>query len=414
MRTRHSRGRTSSVPGESLQDLYRALDAGPPPATGRRKLLSSRWRRVLPVALVVAAFVAGIALDATVLRLGEHGHPTGVVIGQKVIREAPPRTVPRPQPPGTAPPLAWGTPVAVDPGASLRSVSCANSAFCAAVDDSGGTVLFVAGRWTARQRIDGTNQLNAVSCTSQSWCMAVDQVGNAMTYDGVRWSTPQRIDSAGFPELTAVSCAGPSFCAAVDGRGNGLIYDGSRWSTPEPVDPPGWSPISRDVPSVSCPSVGSCVGVDPEGNAFFYQGGTWQLAAAIDPSLGAPAIKTINSVACATATFCVATSNMGSIDAYDGTQWSLPVAVDSGNYLSSISCPAVSFCAAIDSLLPAGFDSGGGSGQVVTYNGITWSAPRQVDDAALVSSISCPSPQFCAAVDGTGRAVIGRSGISGG
>ena len=404
------------MPSHSLHDLYAALGAGPE-AIRRRRLSRLRRRPVLVALLAIATFIAGVGLDATVFHLGDHGHSTSVVIGQKVIREVPPRTVPRPQPQTPNPALSWSNPLAVDPGSALRSVSCASESFCVAVDGNGEAVLYAGGQWAPPQRIDGDVQLNSVSCTGASWCMAVDQAGDALVYDGARWAQPQRVDPAVFPELTSVSCATPSFCAAVDGRGNGLTYNGSRWSAPEQVDPPGWSPapVSRDVPSVSCPAVGTCVGVDPENYAFFYEGGTWQPAQAINPSLGTNTIKSPNSVSCASQTFCVATDNLGAIEAYDGTQWSVPVAVDPSNYIPTISCPTSSFCAGVDSLLPAGFNNGsaGASGQVVTYNGVSWSAPRQIDEAGLVSSISCPTAQFCVAVDVSGNAVIGAGPSAG-
>ena len=55
----------------------------------------------------------------------------------------------------------------------------------------------------------------------------------------------------------------------------------------------------------------------------------------------------------------------------------------------AISCPATSFCAATD-----------WTGAYVTFNGKTWSAPRQISStASQVDSVSCTSATFCMAVD---------------
>ena len=69
--------------------------------------------------------------------------------------------------------------------------------------------------------------------------------------------------------------------------------------------------------------------------------------------------------------------------------WSTPSEADS-NSLSSVSCPSASFCAAVDI-----------TGNVITYNGTTWSAPQSIDAGNLIHSISCPTTSFCMAVDST-------------
>ena len=76
-----------------------------------------------------------------------------------------------------------------------------------------------------------------------------------------------------------------------------------------------------------------------------------------------------------------------------------------GGGLDSVSCPAATFCAAVDT-----------NGNVVTYNGSTWNAPQHLDTTAAQSSaaptptqlnsVSCPTQSFCVAVDEHGDAVI--------
>jgi hypothetical protein len=71
-----------------------------------------------------------------------------------------------------------------------------------------------------------------------------------------------------------------------------------------------------------------------------------------------------------------------------------------------VSCPASNFCAAVD----------GANGNVVTFNGRTWTAPVNIDAKAARSvnepvliflmSVSCRSIVFCVAGDTIGDAFV--------
>lgn len=380
------------------------------PRSDRRQLRSRSRSRLAAVALISVA--VGIALNAAILHVGGRPPRASLVIGEKVIRKSPPGSVRHSPSPARTSPLVWGPTLTVDPSTPLTGVSCPTSGFCAAVDAQGHALQYTGQGWSAPRAIAGA-ALTAVSCANPAFCVAVDREGDALIYDGRAWTAPQRIDKTTFPELTSVSCSSPSFCAAVDGDGNGFSYNGKRWSPPQQVDPQGWSLslVSRDVPQVSCPTDGFCVGVDQQNNAFFYVANSWQTASPVSATGGAPNMKFDNSISCSSASFCMATQNLGQLVAYDGTQWSLPVAADPSNYVVSVSCASSSFCAAVDSLLPPGFnsDSGNGNGEVLAYNGIDWSAPQQVDEAGIVTALSCPSAQFCMVVDDGGHAVTGSS-----
>jgi hypothetical protein len=73
-----------------------------------------------------------------------------------------------------------------------------------------------------------------------------------------------------------------------------------------------------------------------------------------------------------------------------------------------VSCPASDFCAVVD----------GAGGNVVTFNGRTWSAPVTIDSTAAHSvsgpvliflmSVSCASVTLCVAGDSTGDAFVRR------
>ena len=57
----------------------------------------------------------------------------------------------------------------------------------------------------------------------------------------------------------------------------------------------------------------------------------------------------------------------GNVLTYNGDAWSSPTSVDQAT-LSSVSCPTASFCAAVDD-----------AGNVLTYNGDAWAAPDSID-----------------------------------
>lgn len=402
---RHREGEGLSIGDD---DLYTSVDT----QTARREPSTSSRRRgrgFRVAAAVVAAFACGVAADAAVLHLGSR-RAAQVVIGQRLIRPLPPaRTLPRhPTTTIPVPSLAWGPPFLLDGSAGLESVSCATVVFCAAVDSQGQAFLYQHSQWTAPSTIDPNVQLNDVSCPTSLFCLAVDQNGQAVTYNGTVWSRPVQVDRSAFREITSISCPTPTFCAAADGNGNVLTYNGKTWSAPQQVDPQGWSATSRDIATISCPADDFCAGIDTTGSAFYYLNQAWQPASSVSPSASTVTVRLKNSVSCSSSLSCVATENPGGIAAYNGTDWSFPVIVDENNFISSVSCPTATFCAAVDGLLPQGFGTGTGTGQVLTYNGIDWSAaPEEIDPGGIIQSITCPAPDFCVAVDQTGHAIIG-------
>jgi hypothetical protein len=86
----------------------------------------------------------------------------------------------------------------------------------------------------------------------------------------------------------------------------------------------------------------------------------------------------------------------GNAVTYNGRTWSPPLGIDlGGGGITSVSCPTAKFCAAVDRSFHA-----------VTYDGGTWSKPVTIDpNGGGLRSISCPSASFCAAVDFKGNAL---------
>jgi len=222
--------------------------------------------------------------------------------------------------------------------------------------------------------------------------MAVDGHGRALTYNGSTWSAPSQIDAQS--DLESLSCPSASFCAAVGGRSHGyaLTYNGSTWSAPKEIDSNG------TMQSVSCVSSRFCVALSQHGResaastyAVVYDGAAWSAPVEVDP-------KTVmSSVSCVSESFCVAVGGQKAA-IYDGISWVAPTEVYAEANLKAVSCPSSSFCVAVaEHHIPAWSEA-----YAFTYDDGVWSAPTAIPRAPdrggfNVGSISCSSSSFCAA-----------------
>jgi hypothetical protein len=289
-------------------------------------------------------------------------------------------------PPASAAGPVWGSPVAIDPGNQLTSVSCPSGSFCVAVDNQGHAVTFNGSSWSKPTSIDPGNDLGSVSCPSASFCVAVDNHGNAVTFNGSSWSTPTSIDSRK-SDLVSVSCPSASFCVAVDNQGHAVTFNGSSWSKPTPEI------IAGDaVASASCASDSFCVAVGYDHHAVTFDGSSWSNPTTIGPTQAE--MTAAQAVSCSSASFCVAVDDYGYGTTFNGSSWSSATAIDLGNGVPQVSCPSASFCVAVDL-----------AGNAVTFNGSSWSTPTSVDDYGFASA-SCSSASFCVAVDFAGNAIV--------
>jgi len=82
--------------------------------------------------------------------------------------------------------------------------------------------------------------------------------------------------------------------------------------------------------------------------------------------------------------------------------WSAPVRVDTAGAITSVSCPATNFCAAVDS-----------ARNMLTSDPANASWPVTGTDVATPRSVSCGSPSFCALGDSGGSAVSYSNGAWG-
>ena len=282
------------------------------------------------------------------------------------------------------------------PIGELHSVSCTSSSFCVA--ESGWNVLIFDGRsWSSPQKVLFAGFPAGVSCASSTFCVATDQFGYAATYDGNAWSSPVATGMY----LFSVSCPAQNFCVAAGGIATGpgtygtaptaggvTTFDGRAWSRPEKIAPlnpgsfgsvtctsqtfcvvtgdgtyaydgSGWRPYGNGVPRdgdfVSCASSSFCMEMNPQGLAGRLEG---------ERTLFVLGGGGHDRVSCATPSFCTAVDHNGAAVTFDGRSWSKAMPINPGVPLTSVSCPATTFCATV------------GNYQAETFNGGGWRASR--------------------------------------
>ncbi len=182
--------------------------------------------------------------------------------------------------------------VALNTGAiaSVDSVSCVSSSFCVAggryYDTSGHRLAFTSvyngSTWTDRQVASALNSggyasVNSVSCVSSSFCAAGGLTYDASAgyqaftsvYNGSTWTDVQvagALNSGGNAYINSVSCVSSSFCVA-GGRYRDAfnhdqaftsVYDGSTWSDLQVAGALSTGGFSGSQ-SVSCVSNSFCV-----------------------------------------------------------------------------------------------------------------------------------------------------------
>ncbi len=231
-------------------------------------------------------------------------------------------------------------------------------------------------------------------------------------FNGKSWSGPVTPESNG-ETIKALSCASKMFCVA--------LYESSTPSQRETsyaVDNAGnWGTVTpfynNFADLLDCVSATFCEASDANAlNLLTFNGASWKIVTE-KKFTGFPW-----ALSCPTSSFCVLGQGVpyaakGSVLVYNGTKWTGP---DLANYkpagLMAVSCASASFCVAgstgvLEPSSPSKAKPKKSSGSIYYYDGGKWSAPTALDPDGIVS-ISCPSRSFCVALDGSGRALIGR------
>lgn len=252
--------------------------------------------------------------------------------------------------------------------------------------------------------------IRGVSCPSAGLCVGVSFQGNIFTStEPLGGSGAWQVAATG-PEkaphihMTGVSCASASLCVAVAYAGKILVSTdpaggGGTWALSQLPEP-------FDLRGVSCASASLCVAVDNEGNILVSTdpaagAASWQVARA---PAGA---SSLNGVSCPTASFCVS-GNSGKIltstNPAAGT-WQAASA-GTGLPITAVSCPSEDACAAVDDNADAlvSTDPTGGAGAWPFQNVIPASEAAGGGPNGTFG-ISCPTVSFCAAI-GTRAQII--------
>jgi hypothetical protein len=254
-----------------------------------------------------------------------------------------------------------------------------------------------------------TQAIVALSCTTSSFCVAVGgpsgglpRPGYAWLYRGSSWSPADDIDASG--AFVAVSCSSSTFCIGLDANSGFTIFNGVSWSAPKPLDPDG-------LPAaISCWSDQSCLAVGIEGNeaslatdlsaaSWSFDGSTWSRPTIIGPN------AFLSSVSCPSPTFCAAVGGAVGVEGntppaevtiFNGSHWSVLHPVSQRFFLGPVACASRHLCfagaATMSSLTTPGV--------LFDYDGTRWSSPQTVDELPFNNdAISCPSTSFCMAAD---------------
>jgi hypothetical protein len=239
--------------------------------------------------------------------------------------------------------------------------------------------------WTPSSSFSGENYFTGVSCVTSSFCAAVGEGGLAVTYNGSSWSGVTGLDP-NYSFLT-VDCVTTTYCVAPDGYGSEGVYNGTSWS----LEPTTFNGAS------SCTSTSYCIGATWAGSYetwAIYNSGSWttqlasnQLPQDIDSN---PEM----AISCASSSFCALADQFAQLVTYNGVGWSAPVDISSGanESASAVSCaPNTTFCVAV-----TGFTDG----YSWTYANGSWGNAVQVTGEGF-TSVSCATTTFCMGVAGT-------------
>lgn len=285
---------------------------------------------------------------------------------------------------------AWSKPAPTIPGVdeSFGSVSCPTSSFCAAViqkaaDTRAYALIFHGSSWGRPVQIASGDQLQPdfhVSCASPTFCAAVDTNGFAVRYNGHAWTKPVIIPGLGGSVVDSIACPSASFCTAVAYDGSLTTFNGRSWRAPFSLGPVG----SITLTAVSCSTSASCVAADTAGAAYSYDGRSWS------PATTFATIGNVYGLSCPTSSFCMAVDDGGGSETYVGGHWDRPVAT--GKLHTHVACASAGFCVTDDA-----------HGYRV-FNGLAWSRAATLPTGSEMDSVSCPAVSFCAAV-GRGRVI---------
>ena len=322
------------------------------------------------------------------------------------------------------------------PGTALAAVSCPEASWCLAVGQQdilpggglGGNfsrplAVIVSGQATAVHSFGSTDQSgdwDAVSCGSARSCVVVGNDSYALRYNGAKWArvplagvrggAEAKGQPMGLPSLTSISCPAEEFCMAVGRYSASQALGASEWTLAEQLRDgtwtvaPGITGLSQAwLDSISCSSARLCLTVGEYSSPALvevFRDGHWSPAPGPDLDLQA--------VSCPTGLSCTAVGARAvgtrvadtAVESFDGARWHLVASPNpdaSNNSFDGVSCPSPNWCAAVGSDGPGGLrplaEEWDGAGWSLTSRPV---APSRF--GSRFSSVSCAAPGSCVAV----------------
>jgi hypothetical protein len=299
----------------------------------------------------------------------------------------------------------WSRAVSVAPS-TLFGVSCASSSFCVAIGTN--FVSTYDGHvWTRPLAIDHTPRphLQSVSCPTTTFCVVVNYIGYAFVYRSGTWSPATLVDPLG---INSVSCASAKLCMAADAAGRMDRWDGTRWDAS--VRALNGQQVGLDDELVSCPSTTFCEATSPDRSAT-WDGKTWTL----HKTLVTYPLNLLDNLSCSSRSRCRALDLNGNVwTTANGKSWvkgpsnGFIPATPNESPIRGLACPSATMCVALGTLDEALPDQ-----DAKEFDGTTWSAAAIADpyDAGWLSAISCPTTTACAAIDYQGYAMVEGDGV---
>jgi len=358
--------------------------------------------------------------------------------------------------------------------ARIYTVTCSSTTFCVAggqYSDISGHQAFVSvydgHNWTDHEvankpagSVNNTGDIAgiySVSCVSDKFCVAGGQYSDGpfqtqafvSVYDGHNWTDHEVANkpagsvnnTGGIAGIFSVSCVSDKFCVAGGQYSDGpfqtqafvSVYDGTDWTDHEVANNSSISGPSTGgdayVNAISCVSDKFCVagGIYKDTlNHYRAFVSVWKNSVWTDREvtydLNIGLFAAVNAISCVSSTFCVAGGQYSDgpfqtqafVSVYDGTDWTdHEVANNSagsvnntgGNAgISSVSCVSSSFCAAVGGYVD---DSDHGQAFTSVFKDNTWTDYGVANNSsnsglnqgglARLSEVSCVSSSFCVA-----------------
>ena len=235
-------------------------------------------------------------------------------------------------------------------------------------------------RWDAGTLVNAKAQFTGVSCPTANSCLATDSGGDVYRFDGSTWSLHTSAPAGTI--LNGVSCASPDFCAFSSLGKTAYIHDAGGL-TPSVLT--GSSGLPAHLTALSCPAVGRCLATGLH-DYYQYANGTWSRGTLVQMAHG------FTSVSCPTVTFCMAVDDGGDVYTFNGSAWAPVTSPAAGTALDGVSCASAGFCA-VTSAGTAAYIFSAGKWTTSQLHG-------QDGGPAHLKAVSCPAVGQCEAVGG--------------